>query len=50
MIFSQTPLTGNYLIEPDKKEDERGFFSRYFCEKEFSKKVLTLNGFRSIIL
>jgi dTDP-4-dehydrorhamnose 3,5-epimerase len=40
MIFSQTPLTGNYLIEPDKKEDERGFFSRYFCEKEFSKKGL----------
>jgi len=40
MIFCPTILTGNYLIELDKKEDERGFFSRYYCEKEFSKKGL----------
>ena len=37
MKFHKTPLKGNYLIELDRIQDERGFFARYFCEKEFSK-------------
>jgi dTDP-4-dehydrorhamnose 3,5-epimerase len=40
MIFEQTTLKDNYLINLDLKEDERGFFARYFCEKEFSKQGL----------
>lgn len=35
MIFTRTPLDGAYLIELDKREDERGFFARVFCENEF---------------
>ena len=35
MEFYPTPLTGNYLINLDKKEDDRGFFARCFCQKEF---------------
>lgn len=40
MKFEQTKLEGNYLIDLDKKEDERGFFARYFCSKEFGAKDL----------
>ena len=40
MIFKETKLKGNYLIDLELKEDERGFFARYFCEKEFLKQGL----------
>jgi dTDP-4-dehydrorhamnose 3,5-epimerase len=40
MNFQETLLEGNYLIHLEKYEDERGFFARYFCEKEFFKKGL----------
>jgi dTDP-4-dehydrorhamnose 3,5-epimerase len=35
MQFRKTPLEGAYLIELEKRADERGFFARLFCEKEF---------------
>lgn len=35
MIFKETKLKGAFVIEPEKKEDQRGFFARTFCEKEF---------------
>ena len=37
MIFNRIPLEGAYLIELEKKGDDRGFFSRVFCEREFSE-------------
>ncbi len=37
MHFINTPLEGVYLIETEKREDERGFFSRIFCKDEFAK-------------
>jgi dTDP-4-dehydrorhamnose 3,5-epimerase len=36
MIFNETPLAGAYLIEIEKRGDERGFFARAFCEREFA--------------
>lgn len=36
MIFKPTPLPGAYVIEPDRREDVRGFFARTFCQKEFA--------------
>jgi dTDP-4-dehydrorhamnose 3,5-epimerase len=33
--FQKTPLEGAYLVELEKRGDERGFFARLFCEKEF---------------
>lgn len=36
MIFTETPLAGAYLIDLEKRGDDRGFFARVFCEKEFS--------------
>jgi len=35
MQFRKTPLEGAYLVELEKQDDDRGFFARLFCEKEF---------------
>lgn len=40
MLFTETILKGAYLIEPEKLEDERGFFARSFCVWEFAKHGL----------
>ena len=40
MIFAETPLPGAYVIELDKHEDERGFFARSWCAREFAAKGL----------
>ena len=40
MIFVETPLPGAYVIEIEKHEDERGFFARSWCAKEFSSMGL----------
>jgi dTDP-4-dehydrorhamnose 3,5-epimerase len=40
MIFSETPLPGVYVVEPERLEDERGFFARTFCRDEFEARGL----------
>lgn len=35
MIFNPTSLHGAYTIDLEKRGDDRGFFARVFCEKEF---------------
>ena len=40
MKFIETKLKGAYLIEPEKKADERGFFARVWCQKEFEERGL----------
>src|SRR5271170_4056614 len=35
MQFQKTLLEGAYLVELEKRGDDRGFFARLFCEKEF---------------
>jgi dTDP-4-dehydrorhamnose 3,5-epimerase len=34
MIFKETSLKGAFIIEPERREDSRGFFARTWCEKE----------------
>ena len=36
MIFTEVPLQGSYTVDIDKKADNRGFFARVFCAKEFA--------------
>lgn len=36
MIFRETKLKGAFVIELEKKTDERGYFARTYCEHEFS--------------
>ena len=40
MIFEETILKGVYLIKPERLEDERGFFARVWCRKEFESHGL----------
>ena len=35
MKFEETKLAGAWIIDINKLEDERGFFARTFCQKEF---------------
>ncbi len=35
MRFEKLTLGGAYLIDPERKEDERGFFARSWCQREF---------------
>lgn len=36
MIFTETKLPGAYLLQLQKREDERGFFARSWCQQEFA--------------
>jgi dTDP-4-dehydrorhamnose 3,5-epimerase len=38
--FLATPLPGAYVIEPELIEDNRGFFARSFCVREFAAHKL----------
>jgi dTDP-4-dehydrorhamnose 3,5-epimerase len=35
MIFTETKLQGAFIIDIDRIEDERGFFARTWCQREF---------------
>lgn len=40
MKFVETDITGAYVIEPEVLRDERGFFARTFCAREFTEHGL----------
>ncbi len=40
MIFTPTPLTGAFVIEPEPHSDARGFFARLFCATAFAERGL----------
>lgn len=40
MIFTETPLAGAWIVEPQPIEDERGFFARVWCQQEFQARSL----------
>jgi dTDP-4-dehydrorhamnose 3,5-epimerase len=35
MIFTETKLKGAFVIDIERREDNRGFFARSFCQHEF---------------
>lgn len=35
MIFTETKLSGAFILDLEKREDSRGFFARAFCQNEF---------------
>ena len=43
MIFTETPLKGAFVVEPEIIKDERGFFARTFCREEFTSRGLNPN-------
>ena len=43
MIFTKTRLEGAYVIDLEKRGDQRGFFARAFCTEEFARHGLVTN-------
>jgi dTDP-4-dehydrorhamnose 3,5-epimerase len=43
MVFKETRLKGAFIIELEKIVDDRGFFSRAWCQKEFEAHGLNPN-------
>ena len=41
MIFNETKIKGAWVVDLKQIEDERGFFSRVWCEKEFAEYGIT---------
>lgn len=42
MKFTKTKLAGAYIIDAEKREDERGFFARVFCLNEFKEQGIDI--------
>jgi dTDP-4-dehydrorhamnose 3,5-epimerase len=40
MIFTETKLKGAFFVEPARRQDERGFFARTWCQREFAERGL----------
>jgi len=40
MQFIETKLKGAFVIDIEKREDDRGFFARTFCQREFAERGL----------
>jgi dTDP-4-dehydrorhamnose 3,5-epimerase len=40
VLFRETKLPGAFVIDLQKHEDERGFFARSWCQKEFEARGL----------
>jgi dTDP-4-dehydrorhamnose 3,5-epimerase len=37
VIFTETKLKGAFIIDLERREDERGFFARSFCQRQFEE-------------
>lgn len=40
MIFKETPLAGAWIIQTEPRGDDRGWFARFFCEREYQQHRL----------
>ena len=43
MIFTPTGLDGAFVVEIEPRGDDRGFFARTFCRREFEKNGLQVD-------
>lgn len=47
MRFTETPLTGAYVVDVEPREDDRGLFTRTYCAREFAELGLEQLGAQS---
>jgi dTDP-4-dehydrorhamnose 3,5-epimerase len=47
MLFEEVSVKGAFIIEPERRMDERGFFARMYCERELAERGL-VGGIRQI--
>jgi dTDP-4-dehydrorhamnose 3,5-epimerase len=40
VIFTETKLAGAFILDLERREDDRGFFARTFCQHEFEEHGL----------
>ena len=40
VVFTETGLTGAFVIDLERIEDSRGFFARSWCAREFAARGL----------
>jgi dTDP-4-dehydrorhamnose 3,5-epimerase len=40
LIFTETALAGAFIIDIERRGDDRGFFARVFCQEEFADQGL----------
>ncbi len=43
MIFNKTKIKGVYIIEPEPREDSRGYFARIFAKEELKEKGVSFS-------
>jgi dTDP-4-dehydrorhamnose 3,5-epimerase len=36
VIFTPTPLADAWVVDPERREDQRGYFARTWCQREFA--------------
>lgn len=41
MLFHATEITDAFIVDIEQRKDERGFFARAWCQREFSARGLT---------
>lgn len=44
MIFRPAPIPGAYVVEIERKADERGFFARTWCRDEFERAGIAFDA------
>jgi len=58
MVFTETSLKGAFILDLERHDDNRGFFARAFCQKEFERhgmkpliaqSNIALNKFRGTV-
>ena len=49
MNFENTRLQGAWIIEPERVQDDRGFFARIYCDDEFSAHGIAFTSVHSNI-
>jgi dTDP-4-dehydrorhamnose 3,5-epimerase len=47
MLFEKTPITGCFIVRLQPRRDERGFFTRTFCAREFADNGLDVDMVQS---
>ena len=47
MLFENTPIPGCHIVRLQPRRDERGFFARTFCQREFEEHGLDINMVQS---
>jgi dTDP-4-dehydrorhamnose 3,5-epimerase len=43
VIFEATPIPGAFIVRPERRQDDRGFFARVWCRDEFAARGIDVD-------